>query len=215
MKTITNYIEKVIVGQILADGYVERTHTNCRLSFSFGTDYKEYANWIYFLFEDYCSNGVYSVLSSTKGKQYINYRLKTRTLSLFNKYRDIFYILEGGKYRKIVSMNIQDILCPIVLAHLIIGDGTFSHKDGRIRIYTNHFSLLECNMLANAIVTNCNIQCKVLFDRVGRSGDKQYILTIGKKELIKLQGMVSHHMHKSMLYRIGITSNSPFVVLLQ
>lgn len=44
MKNITNYINKVIIGQILADGHVEKTGKNCRLSFSFGTNYQEYAN---------------------------------------------------------------------------------------------------------------------------------------------------------------------------
>lgn len=44
LENITTYLDKVIIGQILADGYVEKTGSNCRLSFSFGTNYKEYAN---------------------------------------------------------------------------------------------------------------------------------------------------------------------------
>lgn len=144
--------------------------------------------------------------SVTKGNKYTNYRLKTRTTILFNEYRDMFYILENGKYKKIIPSNIIELLCPIVLAHLIMGDGTFSNKDNRIRIYTNHFSFQECTMLANAITLNCNIQCKVLFDRIGGiSGkEKQYILTIGKNQLSTLQELVSPHMHSSMLYRIGL-----------
>jgi hypothetical protein len=118
----------------------------------------------------------------------------------------MFYILEKGKYKKIIPSNIAELLCPIVLAHLIMGDGTFSAKDSRIRIYTNHFSFEECNLLADAITHNCNIHCKVLFDRIGgpSGDDKQYILTIGKNQLIKLQELVSPHMHTSMLYRIGL-----------
>ena len=44
MTTITQYLHKVIIGQILADGHVEKTGKNCRLSFSFGTAYFDYAN---------------------------------------------------------------------------------------------------------------------------------------------------------------------------
>lgn len=118
----------------------------------------------------------------------------------------MFYILENDKYKKIIPVDIAELLCPIVLAHLIMGDGTFSAKDSRIRIYTNHFSFQECSLLAQAITLNCNIECKVLFDRIGgrSDGDKQYILTIGKNQLIKLQELVSPHMHSSMLYRIGL-----------
>lgn len=44
MKHITEYLHKVIIGQILADGHVEKTGKNCRLCFSFGAPYLEYAN---------------------------------------------------------------------------------------------------------------------------------------------------------------------------
>lgn len=209
MKTITNYLEKVIIGQILSDGYVERTGVNCRLSFSFGGAYLEYANWIGI--QDYCSNSVYSVVSVTKEKKYTNYRLKTRTNSIFNKYREMFYIMQNnGKYRK--AINIGDL--PIVLAHLIMGDGTFSTRDNRVRICTYSFSFEECTMLADAIKKKCAISCKVLLDRADSSGEKQYILTIGKNSLMKLQEVVLPHMHKSMLYRIGLTFLFYRIVLL-
>jgi len=201
---INNSFNKIILGQILADGYVERTGKNCRLSFSFGTNSLDYANWISDIFSDYCSKGIYSVNSKTIDKLYINYRLKTKTLDIFNQYREMFYKNIDGKSIKIVPTNIQEIMCPIVLAHLIMGDGTFSKKDKRIRISTYNFTFNECNMLADSITKNCNINCKVLFDRVNSKNQKQYILTIGKKELIKVQKNVSIHMHKSMLYRIGM-----------
>lgn len=215
MKTITYYLDKVIIGQILADGHVEKTGKNCRLSFSFGTNYEDYANWMYLILKNYCPNSVYSVLSTSKDKKYINYRLKTSTLTVFNKYRDIFYTENNGKYTKIVPNNIDKLLCPIVLAHLIMSDGTFSDSDNRIRIYTNQSSISECKMLANAITKNCNVECKVIFDRVGHSGNKQYILTIGKNQLTKLQNLVQFHMHHSMLYRVEIKSNSLFAKLIK
>ena len=202
MKNYNKYLNKVIIG--LADGYVEKTGKNCRLSFSFGADYFDYANWMNNLFIDYCSNSVYSVKVTTKGKEYVNYRLKTRTLSVFNEYRDMFYKIDEGRYKKVVSSDIYKEMCPIVLAHLIMGDGNFSNKDKRIRIYTNSFTFEECTILAKAITNNCDIECKVLFDRVGHNKQKQYILTIGKKQQDKLKNLVSPHMHKSMLYRVGL-----------
>jgi hypothetical protein len=41
---INNYLNKVIIGQLLADGHVEQTGKNCRLSFSFGSTYLIYAH---------------------------------------------------------------------------------------------------------------------------------------------------------------------------
>ena len=84
-----------------------------------------------------------------------------------------------------------------------MGDGNY-YKDGRIRIYTNQYTFDECILLRNRIIEGCNIQCEVLFDRIGKDGQKQYILTIGKMELRKVQSMLVPYMHKTMLYRIGI-----------
>lgn len=124
----------------------------------------------------------------------------------------MFYILQSnGNYKKVIPTNIDQLLCPVVLAHLIMGDGTFSIMDNRVRICTYNFTFEECNMLANAITKNCNVICKVLLDRTGYSGDKQYVLTIGKNQLMKLQGVVSSHMHPSMLYRIGC-NKTPFLL---
>lgn len=200
---MTNNLHKVILGLLLADGYVERTGRNCRLSFSFGTPYLDYANWLHNLFSDYCSNGVYPVQSRIKDRMYVNYRLKTKTLSEFNVYRTMFYISNEKGYRKIVPISIKEDMCYIVLAHLIIGDGNFTAYDIRTRIYTNHFSFDECRLLADAITTNCNIRWEVLYDRVSKSGIKQYILTIGKSQLEKLRAHVAPHMHQSMLYKVG------------
>lgn len=94
---------------------------------------------------------VYSVVSVTKEKKYVNYRLKTSTTFIFNQYRQIFYIYENEKYKKIIPTTISEMICSIVLAHVIMGDGTFGIKDSRIRIYTNSFSFQECNILADAI----------------------------------------------------------------
>lgn len=162
IKQLTNYLHKVVLGQLLADGHMEKIGIgkNCRLSFSFGTPHFNYGNWIHSLFNQYCSNTVYTIKSTTKGKIYENYRLKTKTLPIFNKYRDMFYMPVNNKYHKVVPDNIKQEICPIVLAYLIMGDGSFSHQDIRVRIYRNHFSYQECEMVANAITINCNIQCQ-------------------------------------------------------
>ena len=118
-----------------------------------------------------------------KDKVYTNYRLKTRTLPVFNDYHTQFYTLDEktNKYIKIVPDIIQDIICPVIQAHFIIGDRSFG-SDGRVRIFTNRYTYDECVLLVKAIHKNCGIQCAVLFDRINKNGEKQYILTIGKTQ---------------------------------
>lgn len=92
---------------------------------------------------------------------------------------------------------------PIVLAHLIMGDGNYHITHNRVRIFTNSFTYNDCVRLAESI-TNMGITTRVLFDRVGKDGNKQYILSIDSPFLNTLQTTVGPYMHSSMLYRIGL-----------
>lgn len=72
---------------------------------SFGQHSKVFANWIAQLFADYISTPLKSIKIKGENKRYINFRLKTLTLPLFNKYRDIFYMFNPltNKYEKIIQ----------------------------------------------------------------------------------------------------------------
>lgn len=135
------------------------------------------------------------------GILHTSYRLKTVALPLFNYYRNLFYVYDPakGKYQKVVPTNILDLITPISLAHLIMGDGNYDAGRNRVRIYTNGFSLSDNQRLAAAITTNLGIEVSVMHDRAG-----QYILTIGAQQLDLLRKVVGPHMHSSMAYRIGL-----------
>ena len=123
------------------------------------------------------------------------------TLPIFNIYHDIFYVYNTvtNKYVKIVPDLILDFMNPIVLAYLIMGDGNYDILRHRVRIYTNSFSKEDVVKLQKAINKNLGIEVGVLHDR-----KDQWILTIGVKQLPKLQQFVSPYFEPSMLYRINM-----------
>ena len=196
-------LHSILIGIMLSDGGLYRSSStaNTRFEMSLGGKYKELAFHIGELFKDYMTNLVKSLEVKGLNKVYINYRLKTRSLNIFNSYYDIFYRLnpETNKYTKIVPENIIDLMDPIVLAYLIQGDGNFDKGRNRVRIYTNSYSKVEVEQLATSINTKLNIYTAVLLDR-----KDQYILTIGAKYLELLRNIVTPHFHPSMLYRIGL-----------
>lgn len=62
---------------------------------SFGTNYKMYAESIELLFKEYIfSTSLKAVEIKGKENIYINYRLKTRSLPVFNQYHDFFMNLK-------------------------------------------------------------------------------------------------------------------------
>jgi len=206
LKMLPTFLHEVTIGQLLGDAacMAYSPTSNSRLEWSFGVQRELYALYIQSLYMDYLGTLLTSrFVSVVRGglKSHLSYRLKTLSLPVFNLYRNLFYELNPitGKYVKIVPSNIIDLLTPVVLAHLIMGDGNFKLDANTVRIYTNGFSLSDNNRLASAIMAKLGIYVEVKHDR-----RNQYILSIGPKELRKLQELVSPHMHSSMLYRIGL-----------
>src|SRR5688572_16211255 len=131
LNKITLPLNSILIGILLGDGGLYRSSekANVRFEMSFGQYYKEYAESIGLLLSDYMSNPVKEIEIKGKEKTYTNYRLKTKTLPVFNKYFEMFYSLdpESKKYIKRVPSNINDLMDPIVLAYLIMSDGNFDN----------------------------------------------------------------------------------------
>jgi hypothetical protein len=167
--SLPDNLHNILIGIMLGDGSIYRSSatSNCRFEMSFGTNYKQFAESIGILFKEYIKDGIKELKIKGKDKVYINYRLKSLTLPLFNKYHAMFYQLntETGKYVKIVPLDILNLMNPVVLAYLIMTDGNFDKNRNRIRIYTNCYSKDSVEKLANSINANLDIYVGVLHDR--------------------------------------------------
>jgi hypothetical protein len=154
------------------------------------------------LFTEYLSNNGLKTIyykSHSFFSHRFGFRLKTKTLPIFNYYHDLFYETNNLTYKKIVPLNISELMDSTVLAYLIMTDGNFDKGRNRVRIYTNSYTKEEVNILAKVINSKFNIYVGVLHDR-----KDQWILTIGKTQLNLLREIVTPHFEPSMLYRIGL-----------
>jgi hypothetical protein len=162
-------LHSILIGIMLGDGSLFRSSptANVRFEMSLGQKYEEFALFIGNLFKDYTSNPVKALEIKGKYKNYINYRLKTKSLPVFVQYYKMFYEFDKdlNKYKKIIPTNIGNLMNPIVLAYLIMTDGNFDKGRNRVRIYTNSYTKKEVENLALAINTNLNIYVGVLHDR--------------------------------------------------
>lgn len=194
-------LHSILIGLMLGDGYIYKSSftSNSRLEFSFGESYKEYGKHIENLFQPFIKTPLKEVTIQGSTKSYINYRLKTRSLPVFNNYHSSFYQYDSFKYIKIVPSNIKDLLTDIALAYLVMSDGNYQASRNRIRIYTNSFSKDEVTLLSSAINDNFNIKSAIMKDK-----KDQWIITIGANYLPVFRELVKPHMFKSMLYRIGL-----------
>lgn len=192
------YLHQVVIGQLLGDSHGSRSSatSNTRLEWSFGAPYRDYAYWVYGLFSQFCQTGVTTLPSG-------QFRLKTLSLGVFNQYHNMFYVMGAdGEWIKVVPAMIKDLMTPVVLAHLIMSDGSYDIANSTVFIYVNSYTHADCVRLAAAI-TAMGIPTTVRADRYGKDGQKQYKLAITKTHHKALQAMLTPHMHESMLYRLG------------
>ena len=81
-------LQSIFIGIMLGDGslYKSSPTSNVRFEISFGQKYEAFALHLGELFKDYMLNPVKSLEVKGLNKNYINYRLKTRSLPIFVPY---------------------------------------------------------------------------------------------------------------------------------
>lgn len=200
------FLHEVLIGYMLGDGgifYASRRSATPRFEFTMGQDRFAFAQHMADLFKPYALSAlkVLKVTAISGGPLLSSYRFKTQSLAVFTYYRELFYKVNAitGKAVKVVPLCIAELLTPVALAYLIMADGNYDVGRNRVRIYTNSFNKEDVALLAKAIQLNFGIYAAVMADK-----PNQYIITIGAKELPKLQALVAEHMLPSMKYRIGL-----------
>lgn len=115
-----------------------------------------------------------------KNKIYSSIKFQTLSLACFNIYRELFYDLKG---KKIIPINIQELLSPKGLAYWFMQDGYKSKKG--LYSCTESFSLSEIKRLIFILKSKFDIKCS--YHSV-TNGYRIYIFstsTIKFKELVK------------------------------
>ena len=206
---LPSYLHQVLIGLLLSDGSLEKTSPTsaARLSVMFGSLHISYLLHLYNLFEPYTNtnSGIrfIDVFNKKTKVSYTQVGFKTVSLPILLLYHKMFYIAKSKSYIKIVPSNIEDLMTPVVLAHLIMGDGNLKPKDNIIRIYTNSFSKEDVERLGIAITKKLGIIVKVVSDR-----NNQYMITISRNQLELVRSIILPYMHPSMVYKLGLEAKN-------
>jgi len=90
-------------------------------------------------------------------KTYYAIEFYTRALPCFTEYKNIFY----KNKVKILPEDIYNLLTPVALAHLIMGDG--SYKSHGLIICTDCYTVQEVVKLINVLIIRYELECKLHF----------------------------------------------------
>jgi len=196
MVVLHPYLYSVVVGLLLSDGviiYASSTHKNARLVFKQSLANSKYVLFVFNLLSHYCSSYPFFSTSRRKGIETYCLVFNTRSLLCFSKLHSVFY----PKKVKVIPENIYELLTPVALAHMIMGDGSYKSKG--VAICTDCFSIQDVVRIMNVLVIRYGLICTIHTPREG-----QYRIYISRKSIDKLVEIIKPHMTPSMFYKIGL-----------
>ena len=142
---------KVLLGDLNAN----KQNVNARLRFKQGIIHEGYLRYLYEQFKDFCPAGpkIENLLPDKRtGIVYSSIYFSTYSLPCFNELYELFYP-EG---KKIIPLNIADLLTARGLAYWICDDGSRDKLYRYVVLCTNSFTLEEVELLINVLNSKWN-----------------------------------------------------------
>ena len=188
---------------MVSDGHIQRRSLTANARFIFNQSGKiekrPYFELVYNLFKLYCTKNsefyLRTWIDKKTNREYSSISFATMQLPCFTKIHSLWY--KNGK--KIVPLNIKELLTPIGLAHWIMGDGSRHNLGLHLSVYA--FSNEEVEILIDVLKTKFNLKCSI--HKLSSIGGKPRIY-IWEESIIELRLLVSPYIIPSMLYKIQI-----------
>ena len=201
MVQLAPYQYNVIIGILLSDGWLEfssKANKNARWGFKQSLDKFAYVWFVFNILSHYCSSSPRLTTSIRAGNRFYGLRFRTRAMPCLTELYSLFY--PNGV--KIVPYNIFELLTPIALAHMIIGDG--SVQSHGLIICTDSYTVQDVVRLINVLMIKYRLDCTVRFHST-----TQPRIYISQSSMPSLLNIVSPFMHPSMLYKLKSALSNP------
>lgn len=189
------YQLSVVIGLLLSDGWLTFSNSrnkNVRLGFSQSEKNSVYVWYVFSILSHYCSN--YPIYRTRKYLGKFNYgrQFFTRSLPCFSELYSLFY----PKEVKLLPNNLYNLLTPVALAHLIMGDGAV--RPHGLIICTDSYELVDIIRLMNILMIRYRLECTLRYHT-----PTQPRIYIKQRSMPVLRDIVRPYMVKTMLYKIG------------
>lgn len=195
MTDIPKNLEPLLVGIIISDGWLQRNKKNksdlTRLGFKQSINKIEYFYLVYNKLSHYCSSQPNLAFSILKAKKHTGIYFVTRNYPILTEWHKTFY--EDRK--KIVPLNIYDLLTYEALAHWICCDGTAAGN--ALILETQSFSIEENVKLISILIYKFNLKCTLHFQR------KSPVIYISSKSVKKLIPKIIKYIPVSLQYKLA------------
>jgi hypothetical protein len=138
----------------------------------------------------YCQG--YPILDTTRinGKLFVGIKLVTRVYPCFTYWHNILYVNK----KKIVPLDLYNLLTYEALAYWIMGDGTKFGKG--LTLQTQSFTIKEIVYIINVLMHKFKLKCSIHMQR------NQPTIYISSKSMKELQPKILPYFIPSMRYKL-------------
>lgn len=192
---LTQEEHDLIVGSLLGDAGIRQREKNSCFRVSHSIKQKNYSQIKFDVLKEFNFSEFSERKRKIKSRVVDFIDLSTKTHSVFNYYRNLFYAKGGIKK---INSEILNQLNPRSLAYWICDDGSYSNKQGYVILCTNSFSLEEHKLIKKFFNKRFGLN-----PTIGFRDDKYYYLRFKQEDSKKLIEIVKPYIPKSMLYKIG------------
>lgn len=154
--------QAILVGLMLGDGHLELKYRYPRLRIDHSLKQKEYVDWLYSQFKDFCSEKPHQLdrVDRRNGKTYYHYLFSTKISSALMKYRKLFYSVGGKIIPKSLFFLLKDKLS---LAVWYMDDGFKRSDCNSLYLCTSGFTLEEQKFLQEILQKRYGFETKIHF----------------------------------------------------
>jgi LAGLIDADG DNA endonuclease family protein len=190
--------KEILVGSLLGDAYIEKAKPNHNARVRFDQTFPKHASyltWLYVKFISLCGKGPTVIIrkpDKRTGVVYSQMQLKTLAFPCFNLYHEMFY----QDKKKIIPLNIAELLTPLALAVWIMDDGG-KGSNGETYLHTRSYTLEEVKLLQDALKIKFELQTRLIQKAPG-----QWVIVIPVRQVRSLKDIVCTYIHPSMAYKI-------------
>lgn len=186
----------ILIGLLLGDLHCEKRYFNGNASLHFGVGFlhKEYLFHLYKILKDHCGSepSFFSYTDKRTNKIYRSVRFKTLSSEIFNEFREMFY---NSDRKKIVPLNLCNLLTPIGLAYWAMDDG--NKNNSGFSLNTHCFSLQENESLKDILLNKFCIETSL------HNNTRKKIIYIKTGSMEVFVKLIFPYFHSSMLYKIS------------
>ena len=184
-------LEAILLGVLLSDGWLFINKAgNTLLAFKQTINKLEYFFYVFNKLSHYCSANPRLTTTRINGKIFNGIVFATRSYPCFTEWYNIFYVNK----KKIVPLNLYNMLTYEALAHWIMGDGTKSNMG--LTLQTQSFTIKEVVFIISVLIYKFNLKCSIHVQR------NQPTIYISSKSIKEIQPKILPYICNSMRYKL-------------